>query len=217
MYLAIVTLGMAEIVAEIIQNQGQLVIKLANITFLFMKLNNITKFILFTVLLIVLLILTDNLIKSPTGRAMLAIKNSPSAAQAMGISLIKYRLLAFVISTVYAAIGGLVYIMNNWVLAADFISLSMSLNILGAVIIGGTKSLWGILFGVLFIFGLNELVFSNIPFFVENPSLINIVTGALTIAVVMFYPGGAYQLFYELKGKISKLILRRRIKKYGTH
>ncbi len=38
-------------------------------------------------------------------------KNSTSAAQAMGINLMKYRVLAFVISTVYAAIAGLMYMM----------------------------------------------------------------------------------------------------------
>ena len=53
--------------------------------------------------------------KTKTGRAMLAMKNSTSAAQAMGISLMKYRLLAFVIATVFAAIGG-------WILLGQTLS-----------------------------------------------------------------------------------------------
>lgn len=221
MYLAILTLGLAEILFEIFKNLNSMPkIKLINITFMFSKLDDTGKFTLITVLFVILLILTNNLINSPTGRAMLAMKNSTSAAQAMGISLLKYRLLAFVISTIYASIGGMLYMMLMSyvsVTSSTFLALSMSLNILGAVIVGGSKSLWGTSIGVVLIYGLQTIFFSNIPFFQENPEFMGLVSGILLVVVVMFYPGGLYQLFYELKNKIRSLILKAKVKKYGAN
>ncbi|MBQ9730779.1 MAG: branched-chain amino acid ABC transporter permease [Bacilli bacterium] len=221
MYLAILTLGLAEILFKVFKNLNQMPkINISNITFLFIKLDNNMKFILITAMFVFLLWLTNNLINSPTGRAMLAMKNSTSAAQAMGISLIKYRLLAFVISTIYASIGGMLYIMVTRAIATSsstFLSLTMSLNILGAVIVGGSRSLWGTSIGVLLIFGIQSIFLINVPFFVEHPEFMGIVTGVLLIVIVMFYPGGLAQLFLELKVKYYKFIQKRRIKKYGTH
>ena len=221
MYLAILTLGLAEILFEIFKNLNSTPkISLINITFMFSKLDDTGKFTIITIVFIVLLILTNNLINSPTGRAMLAMKNSTSAAQAMGISLLKYRLLAFVISTIYASIGGMLYMMLMSyvsVTSSTFLALSMSLNILGAVIVGGSKSLWGTSIGVVLIYGLQTIFLSNIQFFQDNPEFMGLVSGVLLVVVVMFYPGGLYQLFYELKNKIKSLRLKAKVKKYGAN
>lgn len=221
MYLAILTLGLAEILFKVFQNLNQMPkIEMGNIVFFGIKMDNSMKFVVITVIFVLLLVLTNNLINSPTGRAMIAMKNSTSAAQAMGISLIKYRLMAFVISTIYAAIGGVLYIVNTRAIAASsstFLSLSFSLNILGAVIVGGSKSLLGTTFGALVIFGLQSIFFINIPFFQKNPEFMGILTGVLLVVIVMFYPGGLSQLYLEIKGKIRKKKEQRRIKKYGIN
>ena len=221
MYLGILTLGLAEILFEVFLLLNEMpMISRRNITFFWMELNEQAVFIVIVIMFVLLLVLTHNLINSPTGRAMLAMKNSTSAAQAMGISLLKYRLLAFVISTIYAAIGGMLYIMLTTAISTSsstFLALSMSLNILGAVIVGGSKSLWGTSLGVVLIFGLQSIFFVNIPFFQQHPEFMNIVSGALIVLVVMFYPGGLAQLYQEIKLKIKGIIAKRRAKKYGTY
>lgn len=221
MYLAILTLGLAEILFEVFLNLKQMpMISSRKITFFYEKLDTTGKYTLITVMFVLLLWLTSNLINSPTGRAMLTMKNSTSAAQAMGISVLKYRLLAFVISTVYAAIGGMLYIMLTSAISTSsstFLSLSMSLNILGAVVVGGARSLWGTSIGALLIFGIQSIFLINVPFFVENPEFMGLVSGILLVVVVMFYPGGLAQLFYEIKGKFRKLNAKRRAKKYGEY
>lgn len=221
MYLAILTLGLAEILFEVFLNLKQMpMISSRKITFFYEKLDTTGKYTLITVMFVLLLWLTSNLINSPTGRAMLTMKNSTSAAQAMGISVLKYRLLAFVISTVYAAIGGMLYIMLTSAISTSsstFLSLSMSLNILGAVVVGGARSLWGTSIGALLIFGIQSIFLINVPFFVENPEFMGLVSGILLVVVVMFYPGGLAQLFYEIKGKLRKLNAKRRAKKYGEY
>lgn len=228
MYLAILTLGLAEIIFQLLENlasilNGTATIKVsgANAILWLTKLDNASKCALCVVIFVALLILTQNLINSPTGRAMVTMKNSTSAAQAMGISLIKYRLLAFVISTVYAAIGGLLYItcITSAVSTTDdpLLSLNTSLNILGAVIIGGSKSLWGVLVGVMILFGIQPLFLNEIEFFEKNPSFMGLVSGILIVVIVMFFPGGLSQLFQEAKYKVKKLIKKIKERMYGSY
>lgn len=223
-YLAIVTLGVAQIIKEVLSALCD-TIKIVgrNITFFGMEDMRITTehvFYILVAILFILMVITHHLMNSPTGRAMLAMKNSTSAAQAFGISLMKYRLLAFVLSTIYAAIAGLLYMIfvryvsNS---SSTLFSLSTSLNILGAVIIGGTKSIWGTIGGTFIIYGIDSMFLQDIEFFRENPTLITIVCGLLVILVVMFFPGGLVQLVLSAKLKIKELYKKWRVRRYGIN
>lgn len=220
-YLAIITLGLSEILRYALQTiRATININLSNVTLFGLKVDKFVVYYIIVLLLFALMWITNNLINSPTGRAMLAMKNSTSAAQAYGISLMKYRLLAFVLSTIYAALAGIMYMMYirsvSTSMSALF-KLTTSLNILGAVIIGGAKSIWGVLAGTFLVYGLNSMFLQDIEFFRDNPTLITLLTGLLIILVVMFYPGGLAQLFVMVKGKITKSINKRREKKYGKN
>ena len=211
-YLAILTLGLAEIIRNLLMAlKSTIQIEIENVRLFGLLMDTRGGYFLILLTFAVLFWLTANLINSPAGRAMLAMKNSTSAAQAMGISLMKYRLLAFVISTVFAAIGGLLYMMyvrTMTTATSTLLTLTTSLNILGAVIIGGAKSLWGTTFGVFIIYGIQSMFLSRIPFFIENPAFMTMVTGVLIILVVMFFPGGFAQIAMQagqwLKGKGGK-------------
>ena len=102
---------------------------------------------------------------------------------------------------------------------STLLSMATSLNILGAVVIGGAKSLWGTTFGVFIIYGLQSTFLSKIPFFVENPAFITMITGLLIILIVMFFPGGIAQMVGNLvqKRKSSKAAakVQRRVDSYG--
>lgn len=217
MYLAIITLGLAEIMIEIFK-------KAVNITkgnegFQFEQFNlfgfmegtnalayrNVVYFIVIAVL-VVSMILFLNIVNSPTGRAMLSIKNSTSAAQAMGISVLKYRLLAFVLATIMAVIGGMLYMPYFEYTEPNIFNLAVSLNILAAVIVGGSKSIWGVTLGTFVIFGLKDIILKQIPFFRDNGNAVFFLTGALVILIVMYYPGGLVKLFNDLKVKATNLI-----------
>jgi branched-chain amino acid transport system permease protein len=179
---------------------------------------------------------------------MLAMKNSESAAQAMGVSVLKYRLLAFMIATVFALLGGILYMAYIKYTIPTTWSLAFSLNLLAAVIVGGSRSIWGIVLGSFMIFGLDLAVFQRIivtpdrnaaiaqfiarfpehqdalrTFFINLqqslPVITYILNGLLIILVVMFYPGGLYQLILTIKNKLVAAFksLRRRWKvhRYG--
>jgi len=217
-YLVILTLGLSEILRNIyVALQDK--ISLTNPKIFGIVIPRQASIYLVMVALVVVMILTSNLINSPTGRAMLAMKNSTSAAQAMGISLLKYRLLAFVICTAYASLSGVMLMITVRSATASFgtgfYALITSLNILAAVIIGGYKSIWGAIFGTFIMYGLQTTLLNNVEFLSENPVIITFISGVLVILVVMFYPGGLAQLFGELKAKIKKQAAKRKEAIYG--
>jgi len=218
-YLVILTLGLSEILRNlymVVEDR----IKVSN----FQILNGtIVKrqhaIFLVAIALVAVMIITHNIINSPTGRAMLAMKNSTAASQAMGISLIKYRLMAFVICTMYASLSGVMLMITvRSAMASDgtgFYALITSLNILAAVIIGGYKSIWGSVFGTFVMYGMQTVVFNRVEFLAKNPVIITFISGILVIIVVMFYPGGLAQLLLELRGKIKKIRIKLKEARYG--
>lgn len=225
MYLAIITLGISEILVEIFRkfnavtrgNQGYSLFKMNTLFFELKQTDRFSmSYYVIVLVLVIVMILTVNLINSPTGRGMLAMKNSTSAAQAMGISLLKYRLLAFVLATLIAGLGGILYFMNKLVSHPSTWGLAFSLNILAAVVIGGMKSIYGVMAGTFIVFGLNDLLLKRIPFFSQYSNAYLMMNGALIILVVMFYPGGIVRLFKDIKNGIMKLfrVCRKTWKEY---
>ena len=214
-FLAIVTLGLSEIFYQLFNNwldftngpNGASISKYPIFqTLLGMSRQDAQRafYILLVVLTVGLMMLTYNLGKSSTGRAMLAMKNSSSAAQAMGISLMKYRLLAFLLSTAYAGLGGVMFMSYLRFSAPQNYTIMFSLNILAAVLIGGSRNLIGTFLGSFIVFGITPIFLQDIPFFRENPWVINVTIGLIIILVVMFYPGGLTQLVNNVKASFRK-------------
>ena len=217
-YLVILTLGLSEIMRNLFVAIKDS-IRVGNWKLFGLEITRSDSIYVVTVLLVIVMIVTHNLINSPTGRAMLAMKNSTAAAQAMGISLLKYRLLAFVICTIYSVLSGVMLMLTvRSAIAsngAGFYALITSLNILAAVIIGGYRSIWGAVFGTFVMYGMQTTLLNRIEFLQNNPEFITFTAGILVILVVMFYPGGMAQLVVELKGKLKTLARKRKEEKYG--
>lgn len=219
-YLVILTLALSEILRTLYAAiEPTIYLSLKDTVLFGRKFPRTSSLMLVSVVLVIIMIITSNIINSPTGRAMLAMKNSTAAAQAMGISLIKYRLMAFVICTAYAAVTGTLLMMV--IGSADAIestgpyALITSLNILAAVIIGGYKSIWGAVFGTFVMYGMEVVVFSQFEVFTKNPLLITLISGVLVIIVVMFFPGGMAQLLVEAKIKLKALFKKIKEGIYG--
>lgn len=222
MYLAIITLAIAEIINEVFTNwtafsngiDGMIVNNRIVLFNKYVVLDPNTVFVAISLALLLMMIITFNIMKSPTGRALLAMRNSTSAAQAMGISIFKYRLLAFIVSTVYAMLAGvlyLTYIPSTFPVPGDW-TLNLSLLILAAVIVGGSRSIYGIIMGTFLIFGFDLAVLSNRNnfggYFVEHPEISIMLNGVLIILVIMFYRGGLIRLVNTVIAFIKRLFLK---------
>ncbi len=165
----------------------------------------IVVFYIVSIVLIIVLFATHNIIFSSTGRALLAMKGSSPAAQAMGINLLKYKLTAFIIATLFASIAGMLYILLTRYSYPSTWNLTLSLQILAAVIIGGSRTILGPLLGSLVVFGLPDLVFKKIAFLSHISGISFIFTGVLIIVVILFYPNGLIYIGHDIKKLFKKV------------
>lgn len=159
-------------------------------------------YIILVAALVLVMMLTHNLVNGQVGRALHAMRGSEVAAQAMGINLLKYRLLAFALATAYAALGGALYMhFIKFSYPAVWI-LPMSLNILAVVVIGGLRSIYGTVLGALVVFAVPDLILKQLPVIGDIPGISYIFNGILIILIIMFYPQGVVKLVSDLKALV---------------
>lgn len=215
-YLAIATLFVGEILNQIYKQVpifGGQAIQIGSIKFLgFIELSMIdqtNRSILFVMIAIVMglfMALMHNIVHSKTGRALLAMSRSEHAAQAMGISLMRYRLIAFMSATTFATVGGIMYAIFFQNVPTTQWTLELSLFIIAMVVVGGFKSIYGTFLGVIIIHGVPNLflkdLFGDISY---------IFSGILIIIVIIFYPRGFIYIgvdvkkwYHKMKQKIIK-------------
>ncbi|MEJ2718411.1 MAG: branched-chain amino acid ABC transporter permease [Deltaproteobacteria bacterium] len=92
-----------------------------------------------------------NLARTRVGRAFVAVRDNDLAAEMMGISLMRYKLLAFFLSSFYAGVAGCLW--AHWLraISPDQFNLMESIWFLGMIIVGGMGSVIGVAFAVIFI------------------------------------------------------------------
>ena len=153
-YLAIATLGFAEILRAVFQwNTIGPVTNGSNILREFTTYETALFPIIFSGICIALIVL---LINSTYGRAFKAIRDDEIAAEAMGVNLFKHKELAFVISSFFAGVGGALLAMFLNSATASTFTTNMTYEILLIVVIGGIGSITGSIIGSFIFIGLNE-------------------------------------------------------------
>ncbi len=144
-YLAIATLGFAEIMRAIIQwNKLGPLTNASNLLKKFPRYSSIFFPVLLSAICIGIIVL---LINSSYGRAFKAIRDDEIAAEAMGISLSRHKIIAFVISSFFAGIGGALLAMFSASVQAKSFTSAMTYEILLIVVIGGIGSVTGSVLG----------------------------------------------------------------------
>ncbi|HEX7435858.1 MAG TPA: branched-chain amino acid ABC transporter permease [Caldimonas sp.] len=100
---------------------------------------------------VVLFILGWNLLRGRIGRAMVAIRDQPIAAQAMGVNTAMVKSLTFGVSALYTGIAGALGAIAIQFVAPDSFTIFLSITLLTGVVIGGLASISGAFYGALFI------------------------------------------------------------------
>ena len=133
-----------------------------------------------------------NLARGRVGRALIAIRDHPIAAETMGVNAALYKTTCFGVSALYAGVaGGLSAIAVGFVSPESF-GLSLSLAFLVGIVVGGLASLGGVLFGALFIEFVPNLADQLTVSFGESAkALPGAIYGALLILVMAAMPTGA--------------------------
>jgi branched-chain amino acid transport system permease protein len=134
---------------------------------------------------LVLYALALNIVHSRTGRAMMAIRENPIAARAMGIHSAYYKTLVFGISALFTGVAGALSAITIGFIAPDSFTVSLSVALLVGLVIGGVGWMPGALVGGAFV-----LFVPNIADEVSK-GLSGAVYGAILLLVVYLMPSGA--------------------------
>jgi len=173
-YLAIATLGMAEIIRVIFLN--------LEITNGAAGLNGIPRFAnwlwlcFFTIATIVLI---NNFIKSSHGRACISIREDEIAAESMGINTTKYKVMAFAIGAFFAGIAGGLYASYFYFLKPDLFGFLKSIDILVIVVLGGMGSLTGSVIAAILLAVLTT--------FLQSFTAVRMIVYAFLLVVIMIF------------------------------
>ncbi len=115
-------------------------------------------FYLIFALVVPAIFFAKNLFRTKVGRAFIAIRDRDVAAQVMGVSLFRYKLLAFVVSSFYAGVAGGLMAHHSRILFPDAFTLLVAIDYLAMIIIGGMGSILGSIFGAVFMTLLPEVL-----------------------------------------------------------
>lgn len=177
-YLAIATLGMAEIIRVMLLNMG--------ITRGAAGLSGVPRHVdwnwLFLFTAITLLFLW-NYVRSSQGRRAIAVREDEIAAEAIGINTTRAKVQAFTVGAFFAGVGGALYASYFYVLKPEQFGFLRSIDILVIVVLGGLGSMTGTIIAAVLLAVVSALL-------AEVSGLRMIIYALLLIVIMIFRPGG---------------------------
>ncbi len=131
------------------------------------------------ILVVIVLVIVLNFVRSRTGRAIKAIRDNRIAAEATGINVTKYKMIAFTLSATIAGAAGALYGLNFSSLVATKFNFNTSILILVYVVLGGLGNMWGTVIAATVLYVLPELLraFSDYRMLVYAIVLILVMLG----------------------------------------
>lgn len=187
--LAMVTIGFGIVVEKIVTEwtdifKGQAgIYGIAAPTFLGKSFTNLHWVIFVGLLSVGLHLLFRSLLSGRFGRAFMAVQLAEPAAESVGISVVRAKTLAFVISAVTCALAGALVAQQNQYFNSDFITFNLSIFLLVVVIFGGSGSLYGPLLGAVVLTLLDAWL-------ARWPALQHFTYGALLLFALYLMPNG---------------------------
>ncbi len=141
-----------------------------------------------------------NVMRSRAGRAFQAVRDNETGATIIGVNLFEAKMGAFVLSSFLAGIAGALYASYSRYIAPDYWGLTLSIQFVAAIIIGGAASVWGSILGAAFVFGLPLVIdhFNLLPVggsgIISSSDLNALLYGLLIVVFLLFEPGGVIGL-----------------------
>ncbi|UDY23676.1 branched-chain amino acid ABC transporter permease [Nocardioides sp. Kera G14] len=156
-------------------------------------------------LLVLTIVAAARILRSRPGRALKLVRDNEAAAAAMGISVQHAKATAFILSSAFAGLGGVLFALASNFIGSGNFDLVVSMSYLAMVVIGGLGSVGGAVFGAAFVTSLPLLLnkFSDqLPFLASpgsngyTPGVVaQIVYGVVVVAVIIGRPDGVASFF----------------------
>jgi len=153
--------------------------------------------------LIVVILFSLNLLRSPTGRAMMAVRDSEISAQSMGVNLARTKTTAFALSAGITGLAGALFAHKLGFLSPESFTVLQSLELLVLVVVGGIGSLHGAIFGAMFVLALPQglaIMKDYLPHVIaEQPGFEPLIFGLILVFFIIFEPFGIYGRWLKVK------------------
>jgi branched-chain amino acid transport system permease protein len=177
--------------------------------------------------LILTIVGTLNLLRSPTGRAFVAIRDSETAARSMGVNVSLYKVKSFAISAAITGFAGCLFAHKLSFISPEMFTLQLSIEFIIVILIGGAFSLHGAVLGAIFIVMIDPFltylkddipgvvaglaatlgagaeraahIQSNVAAFASANGLKGAIYGVIIVVFVLFEPLGLYGRWLKIK------------------
>jgi branched-chain amino acid transport system permease protein len=151
--------------------------------------------------------LATNLFRTGLGRAFVAIRDQDIAAEAIGINVARYKVLAFALSSAFAGVAGALTAYRDTFLTWESFTFEVSILYLAMIIVGGLGSVSGAVYGAIFIIGLQALLQEisgklqgSLSFLQDNlPAIQQIIFGLTIVLFLVFEPKGLARIWQRMK------------------
>jgi branched-chain amino acid transport system permease protein len=159
-------------------------------------------------------------LRGRTGRAFRAVRDSETAAVSSGVSLARYKTLAFGISAAYAGVAGGLFAIATASVNPENFPVALSIFLLVGIVVGGLGGLSGLVFGAIFVYfiplwaqgqDVGSLLPDRIVQEAQKPGGASIVFGVVLILLMFFLPNGVGGVFR----RVGDAIGRRRLSRSG--
>lgn len=166
-------------------------------------------FYLILLVVVALVVLSVNIVRSRIGRAFEGIKQNPMATASMGVNIYRYKLLAFFLGSAIAGLAGCLLVYYHGFVNHDMVSVWDSIWYLGMMIVGGWGSTLGAIMGVVSLDLVKKLIvtygrdITSVITFLEFDRIVPMVTavyGLIVILFVSFLPHGLVYVWHRVKG-----------------
>jgi branched-chain amino acid transport system permease protein len=151
--------------------------------------------------LLLALYMGRNLRRSRTGRVLIGLRDNEFQSQAFGVRVTRIRLAAFAISGFLAAFAGGLYAYHQQSIRSDRFPSEVSLFMFSMVVIGGMGSMTGAILGAVYVRGVQYFLPAELQLF---------ATGFGLLVLLLVFPGGLGQVFFQFRDRILRWVANRR-------
>jgi branched-chain amino acid transport system permease protein len=169
-------------------------------------------FLLVLLVLVLSSLFVSNVMRSRAGRAFRAVRDHEVGASIMGVNIFRAKMKAFILSSFLAGVSGALFASLIRYVTPNYWDLTLAIQFVAAIIVGGIASVWGSILGAAFVFGLPQVIdyFSLLPSSTNSGGLNSgnlnaLIYGALIIVFLLFEPSGVLGLVQRGQRLIHKM------------
>jgi branched-chain amino acid transport system permease protein len=213
-FFAMVTLAFAQILRVVIENipalggaYGLLIPIMEDNWLAFQFSSKLPYYYILLLMVVVMLVVIRWITKRKLGSYLACIRENEQAAKAIGINPFKYKMIAFMLSGFFGALGGSFMAQYTLFIDPHMADWSFGITILIAVIAGGMKHPLGPIVGAMVLQPISEVI--RLYWGETLPGLHLVIYGIILIIIVMFMPDGLIKGFSDIRQKRKSAVLQK--------